>query len=176
MSACSFGLPFEQVSGRELAELVFPNSLKSLGFFRSSFGVVWGSRSKPGTRFRKFPHKGSTLKSSHKDAGSPRFHIQVPLLKVPRFHITAQVSQGSTLRFQFRFHIKVPLLKVQVPQKGSTLKSSVSPRFHTHRGAGSPRFHIQVPRFHSYTLTSSQVPQIKVTRFQRKVEGSRSST
>ena len=44
--------------------------LSSGGFFQESFGVVWGSRPKPGTRFPKVPHKGFTLKSS----GSPRFH------------------------------------------------------------------------------------------------------
>ena len=51
-----------------------------------------------------------------KSSGSPRLHVQVPLIKVPRFHIQVQVSEGSTL-------------KVQVPNKGS----------------GSPRFYIKVP-------------------------------
>ena len=47
-----------------------------------------------------------------KCSGSPRFHIQVPLLKVL---IKAQVPQGFTLE-KFRFP--------KVPHKGSTLKST----------------------------------------------------
>ena len=57
--------------------------------------------------FPKVPHKGCTLKSSGfprfhfnfallRVPGSPRFHIQVPLVKVTWFHTKGQVPQGST--------------------------------------------------------------------------------
>ena len=68
-----------------------------LGVLPIKLRVVWGSRPKPGTRFREVPHKGSTVRSS----GSTRFHVKVPFLKV-------QVGSG-----RFR----------EVPNTGSILKS-----------------------------------------------------
>ena len=53
---------------------ITPQQLEKLGVLPIKLRGGLGSRPKPGTRFPKVPHKGSTLKSS----GSPRSDIKVP--------------------------------------------------------------------------------------------------
>ena len=80
------------------------------------------------------------------------------------------VSQGASAQQAWccartvnQLRIKAPLLKIQVPQS-STLKSSPVPnKGSTLKSSGSPKFHIKVPLFK--VLIKVQVPQGSISRF-----------
>ena len=127
------------LSGISGAGYFFPNSLKGLGFFQYSFGVVWGSGPKPCTRFREVPKEWNRFRSEgsiHETLGSERFRSEGSI------HETL----GSE-RFRSEGSIHETLGSERFRSQGSIHEMLGSERFRSqgsiHETVGSERFRSQ---------------------------------